>query len=123
MKGKEIFDHFLVPKHEVVSEKEIEAIKKLYNAELSQFPKIYVDDPAAKAIGAKAGEVVKITRASPTAGSSIYYRYVIARLEKISGFESEEAPKEKISKVIISEIEAENSEESEDEKTDEEESA
>jgi len=43
----------------------------------SQFPYIQSTDAIAKEIGAKPGDVVRITRRSETAGSSIYYRYVV----------------------------------------------
>jgi len=42
-----------------------------------QLPKIHVNDPAAKEIGAKAGDIIKIVRKSTTARQSIFYRLVI----------------------------------------------
>lgn len=47
------------------------------NASASQFPFILNTDPIAKEIGAKPGDLVRITRTSETAGSSLYYRYVV----------------------------------------------
>jgi DNA-directed RNA polymerase subunit H len=41
-------------------------------------PKMHVSDPAAIAIKAKIGDVIRITRESPTAGKAIFYRLVIA---------------------------------------------
>ncbi len=48
-----------------------------FNASPAQFPYILSTDPVAKEVGAKPGDFVKITRKSETAGSSIYYRYVV----------------------------------------------
>ncbi|MCK5506413.1 MAG: DNA-directed RNA polymerase subunit H [Thermodesulfovibrionia bacterium] len=79
MKGKEIFNHFIVPKHEIMSKKEVELTKKIYNIELDKFPKIYTSDPTVKAIDAKAGDLIKITRPSPTSGTTIYYRVVTVK--------------------------------------------
>ncbi len=42
-----------------------------------QFPFISSTDPAAKSIGAKAGDFIRITRRSETAGETVYYRYVV----------------------------------------------
>jgi DNA-directed RNA polymerase subunit H len=36
-----------------------------------------VNDPAAKEIGAKVGDIIRIVRRSPTARQSIFYRLVI----------------------------------------------
>jgi DNA-directed RNA polymerase subunit H len=69
--------HFLVPKHELLSKEEAIEITKKYNASLSQFPYILSSDPMAKEIGAKPGDLIKITRRSETAGSTVYYRYVV----------------------------------------------
>jgi DNA-directed RNA polymerase subunit H len=72
-----ILDHFLVPKHETLTkEKAQEAMKALGLTEESM-PKILGSDPVVEEIGAKKGDVIKITRKSPTAGESIYYRIVV----------------------------------------------
>ena len=42
-----------------------------------EFPFVLSTDSAAKSIGAKPGDFVKITRASETAGETVYYRYVV----------------------------------------------
>ncbi|MCD6477463.1 MAG: DNA-directed RNA polymerase subunit H [Candidatus Aenigmarchaeota archaeon] len=77
MKEFKVTDHILVPKHEVLSKEEkIELLKKL-NISEKQLPKIFDSDPVVKEIGAKIGNVIKITRNSPVAGKSIYYRIVI----------------------------------------------
>jgi len=88
--NREIFEHFLVPKHEILSEKEVEELLKKYNVTKDKLPKILVTDPAVKAIGAKVGDVIKIERESPTAGKVYYYRVVISpgeslEVEEISG--------------------------------------
>jgi DNA-directed RNA polymerase subunit H len=70
-------DHILVPMHEVLSKEGAEELLKTLNIHKEQLPKIKVDDPIAKEIGAKVGSIVKITRESQTAGKSIAYRLVI----------------------------------------------
>jgi DNA-directed RNA polymerase subunit H len=70
-------DHILVPKHELLSEKEKKELLKILGIKPEQLPKIRVDDPIAKEIGAKVGDIVRIIRESPTAGVSIAYRYVV----------------------------------------------
>ena len=61
-----------------MGEDELKFILKHYNIGKEQFPKIKVEDPVIKEIGAQVGEVVKITRNSQTAGEAFYYRLVIA---------------------------------------------
>jgi DNA-directed RNA polymerase subunit H len=73
----DILGHELVPKHEVLSKEEAEEVLKRYRAKPRQFPLILVSDPASKAVGARAGDIIKITRKSPTAGETIAYRYVV----------------------------------------------
>ena len=72
-----ITDHLLVPKHELIPPEEAAAILKQYNSHPHEFPFVLSTDPAAKSIGAKAGDFVKVTRASETAGETVYYRYVV----------------------------------------------
>jgi DNA-directed RNA polymerase subunit H len=70
-------DHILVPKHEILTEEEAEVLLKILGVSREQLPKIKADDPIAKEIGAKPGDIVRIIRESPTAGKSIAYRLVI----------------------------------------------
>jgi len=70
-------DHILVPKHEILTEEEAEVLLKTLGISKEQLPKIKADDPIAKEIGAKPGDIVRIIRESPTAGRSIAYRLVI----------------------------------------------
>ncbi len=74
----DISKHVLVPKHEVLTEEEAEEVLKKYNITKSQLPKILISDPMVKKIGAKVGDIIKITRKSPTAGESIFYRVVVS---------------------------------------------
>ncbi|MEM2878213.1 MAG: DNA-directed RNA polymerase subunit H [Candidatus Hadarchaeales archaeon] len=73
----DITGHVLVPKHEVMSKKEVEELLQRYKVTPYQLPMIKASDPAARAVGAKPGDVLKITRKSQTAGKAIAYRYVI----------------------------------------------
>ncbi len=71
-----IFNHHLVPKHEILPRNEVEELLKKYHAEPHQLPRIKASDSAAFLIGAQAGDILKITRESPTAGVHVTYRYV-----------------------------------------------
>ena len=73
----EIFDHKLVPKHEILTEKEKTQVLAQYKIKPYQMPQIKSGDPAVKAIGAKPGDMLKIIRKSATAGEHIAYRYVV----------------------------------------------
>jgi DNA-directed RNA polymerase subunit H len=73
----DIFEHALVPRHEILPEKEkIELLQK-YKVQPYQMPQIKSIDPAVKAIGAKPGDILRIIRKSSTAGEHIAYRYVV----------------------------------------------
>jgi DNA-directed RNA polymerase subunit H len=73
----EIFEHKLVPKHEILTEKEKSQVLAEYKIKPYQIPQIQSTDPAVKAIGAKPGDMLKIIRKSATAGEHIAYRYVV----------------------------------------------
>lgn len=72
-----IFEHELVPKHELLTPEEKMQILTEYRVQPYQLPRIRATDPAAKAIGARPGDIVKIIRKSPTAGKYVSYRYVV----------------------------------------------
>tara|TARA_Y100000310_G_scaffold336368_1_gene420682 strand:- start:1231 stop:1476 length:246 start_codon:yes stop_codon:yes gene_type:complete len=68
--------HILIPKHVKVSDKEKSQILKKYNSDLKDFPRVVKTDAAVEKLGVKAGDIIKITRSSPTAGEAIFYRVV-----------------------------------------------
>ncbi len=73
----DVREHVLVPKHEVLTQEQARKLLEKYKVLPHQLPAIKVTDPAAKAIGAKVGDILKITRISPTAGKAVVYRQVI----------------------------------------------
>lgn len=73
-----ISKHVLVPKHEIVKDdNEIESILSTYQVKKSQLPIILKNDPMARYLDVKSGDIVKITRNSPSAGEAIIYRYCV----------------------------------------------
>ena len=60
-----------------MTEEEVQTLLKELNISKVQLPKIFNNDPAAKAIEAKKGDVIKIERKSPTAKKTVYYRCVV----------------------------------------------
>ncbi len=75
--------HELVPKHIIMKEDEIKEILEKYKIGRLQLPKILTTDPVVKALGAKEGDVLRIIRKSPTAGTSEYYRTVAKKKDVI----------------------------------------
>jgi DNA-directed RNA polymerase subunit H (RpoH/RPB5) len=73
----DIFEHALVPFHEILSEKEKNQLLAQFKVQPYQMPQIRSGDPAVKAIGAQPGHVLRITRKSTTAGEHVTYRYVV----------------------------------------------
>lgn len=72
-----ISNHIYQPRHEILPRKEAEEIMKKYNAKPSQLPYIMSSDKGIEDLDVRPGDIIKITRKSPTAGESVYYRYVV----------------------------------------------
>jgi DNA-directed RNA polymerase subunit H len=70
-------DHVYVPKHEIMTKKEAEEVLKKFNCKPTEMPLIFANDPAIIGLGVKPGDMIRITRKSPTAGESTYFRYVV----------------------------------------------
>ena len=73
----DIMNHDLVPLHQIISEKEKKEILDKYKIEPNQLPKILDTDPVCISLGAKPGQILKITRKSHTAEESFSYRFVV----------------------------------------------
>lgn len=71
-----ITKHMLVPKHELIEDPiVIKNILDSYNLKSKfQLPLILKSDPMSRYLGLKNGDIVKITRNSPTSGEYIVYR-------------------------------------------------
>jgi DNA-directed RNA polymerase subunit H (RpoH/RPB5) len=71
-----ISQHELVPKHELIAdENEVkEIMEKFMIKSKFQLPIILKTDAMAKYLGLKNGDIIKITRVSPTAGEYVVYR-------------------------------------------------
>lgn len=69
--------HDLCPKHILLTKSEAEELLNKYKIRYTDLPQMFEKDPAAIAIGAREGDVVKIIRESETTVDEIeYFRYV-----------------------------------------------
>ena len=69
--------HKFVPNHILLTKEESLNLLEKYRIDINDLPQMFEKDPVAIAIGAKEGDIVKITRESETTVKSInYYRYV-----------------------------------------------
>lgn len=66
--------HILVPKHVLLTKEEKKDVLERYNVTEGQLPKIKLDDPMAKYLGLKLGDVCKIERSTP------YFRITVAEV-------------------------------------------
>jgi DNA-directed RNA polymerase subunit H (RpoH/RPB5) len=72
-----LFAHSFVPKHELLSKKEAEELMREFHIRPHQLPYVKTSDPTAESLGAKMGDILRITRKSATAGEVVVYRYVV----------------------------------------------
>jgi DNA-directed RNA polymerase subunit H (RpoH/RPB5) len=73
----DLFEHEMVPAHVIAEDSEIEMVLEHYGINKTHLPRIQVKDPAARVLGARPGQVVRVERDSPTAGKAFYYRLVV----------------------------------------------
>ncbi|MBI4014336.1 MAG: DNA-directed RNA polymerase subunit H [Candidatus Aenigmarchaeota archaeon] len=71
-----VFESRIVPKHEIINDEEKAEILLKLNATLANLPHIEQEDPVAKKMGAKKGDVLKITRVFD--GEPLYFYRVVA---------------------------------------------
>ena len=77
MKRFNVAGHVLVPKHTKLSEKDKEEVLAKFNSTIDDFPGIGKYDAALHGLNVKQGDMVKIVRKSPTAGTTVFYRVVV----------------------------------------------
>ena len=73
----DVTKHVLVPKHSILSERQVREIFEKENINIHKLPKIKKSDPAIRHLNPKVGDIIKIERISPTSKKSIFYRVVI----------------------------------------------
>ncbi|KAK8832738.1 hypothetical protein WA577_004132 [Blastocystis sp. JDR] len=73
----DITEHFLVPQHILLSEKEKTALLERLSIPADKLPKISIDDPICHYYGFKEGQVIKIIRNSLSGGRSVAFRVVM----------------------------------------------
>ncbi|HTH22607.1 MAG: DNA-directed RNA polymerase subunit H [Nitrososphaerales archaeon] len=72
-----VTNHIYQPKHEILSKEEAEQVLKKFNVRTNQLPYIMSNDKGLEDLDVRPGDILRITRKSPTAGESVYYRYVV----------------------------------------------
>jgi len=76
-KSYNIFEHQLVPKHELLSKKDAEELMQEFHIQPHQLPYLKASDPTSQSLKAEPGDIIRITRKSATAGEVTVYRYVV----------------------------------------------
>ncbi len=74
---KSLSEHHLVPKHELLSDEEAQKLLSQFGLDFDKLPQMSQEDPVAQELGAKVGNIIRITRNSPVAGETLYYRRVV----------------------------------------------
>lgn len=73
----DVLKHEYVPRHEVLTDEEVEEVLDEYDITREKLPRIQNTDPGALSVRARPGDVLKITRKSETAGEAIAYRLCV----------------------------------------------
>ena len=74
----DILLHEIVPKHKILTKDETEDLLKKYSIKLLNLPLIFSDDPVVEMVGARYGDVIRITRKSETMVKEVEsYRFVM----------------------------------------------
>ncbi|MQL79328.1 hypothetical protein Taro_011775 [Colocasia esculenta] len=69
--------HVLMPKHEILSEEEKQALLKKYSVEENQLPRMLASDAVARYYGLDPGQVVRVTHDSEDTGLHVTYRCIV----------------------------------------------
>ena len=64
-------------KHEKLNEQASQKLLEQYNISKKQLPLIFKNDPALEGLDADVGDIIEITRKSPTINVSKFYRLVV----------------------------------------------
>lgn len=72
-----VLEHQHVPRHEILPEEEAAEIMERFSIRPEQLPRLSVVDPCALAIGARPGDLIKITRDSLVSGEAVAYRLCV----------------------------------------------
>ncbi len=78
----DIFESGVVPKHEILSEEEKAQLLGQFSIMPRQLPRIKLDDPVVRRLGAKKDDIIKITRKSHVSTECYYYRLVVGESKK-----------------------------------------
>jgi len=71
------FSHIFLPKHTIASEEEVDEVLKKYSITKENLPILKSDDPSAKALNAKAGDIIRIVRHHSDGKEALYWRVVV----------------------------------------------
>lgn len=72
-----VFNHFLVPKAVIATEKELKELLEKHSITLEALPLIKVTDPQAISLNATSGTVIKFLRKNYLGKEETYYRRVV----------------------------------------------
>ena len=73
---KKAIQHSLIPQHSIVPSENVQELLVTLGIKLDHLPQIVEDDPSILHLEPKRNDVIKIERASVTAGKTVYYRVV-----------------------------------------------